>query len=91
MAILYDFLNYIFIVSFIVIVTEFEIFVRIFFLYSSQSISQNACYGCEKRRKFNQIRFFFFMMDDKNLKVIDTTWGRIYFLKCENFGTFTYS
>ncbi len=41
-----------------------------------------------KRRKSNLIRIFF---DGRKYRrqcanVIDTTWGRIYFLTCENFG-----
>ncbi len=49
---------------------------------------QNACNGCENAENRTWSEFFFngrkFRRQCAN--VIDTTWGRIYFLTCENFG-----
>ncbi len=49
---------------------------------------QNACYGCENTENWTWSTFF---LDGQkfwrqNANVIDRTWGRIYFLTCENFG-----
>ncbi len=49
---------------------------------------QNACYGCENAENRTWSEFFY---DGQKFRrqcanVIDTTWGRIYFLTCENFG-----
>ncbi len=48
-----------------------------------QNTSQNACYRCEKHRKLNPIQIFLCQFRRQCVNVIDTMWGRIYFLMCE--------
>ncbi len=48
---------------------------------------RNAHFGCDKCRKSNLIRIFLWRTRVwQCAKVIDTSWGRIYFLTCEKFG-----
>ncbi len=59
----------------------------IFFIFVILSY-QNACYGCENTGNQTWSDFFY---DGRKFQrqwvnVIDTTWGRIYFSTCENFG-----
>ncbi len=62
--------------------TESEIFACVFPFFRMQRM--------RKRRKSNLIQIFFFFDGRKFRRqcasVIDTTWGRIYFLTWENFG-----
>ncbi len=58
----------------------------VFFIFLILSY-QNACNGCENAENRTWSEFFF---DRRKFRrqcanVIDTTWGRIYFLTCENF------
>ncbi len=62
-------------------------FFRFFFVFVILSY-QNACYGCENAENWTWSEFFY---DGRKFRrqcvnVIDTTWGRIYFSTCENFG-----
>ncbi len=69
--------------------TEFEIFACVFpFFRILHPFLSKCMQRMRKRRKSNPIRIFF---DGRNFRrqcanVIDTTWGRIYFLTCGNFG-----
>ncbi len=49
---------------------------------------QNACYGCENAESRTWSEFFYDLRTfwRQCVNVIDTTWGRIHFLTCENFG-----
>ncbi len=48
---------------------------------------QNACYGCENTENRTWSEFFYDgrKFQRQCVNVIDTSWGRIYFLTCENF------
>ncbi len=48
----------------------------------------NACHGCENAENPNWSEFFYDRRKFRRqcVNLIDTTWGRIYFLKCENVG-----
>ncbi len=58
-----------------------------FFVFPIPSY-QNGMQRMRKRRKFNLIWFFFdaWKFRSQCANVIDTTWGRIWFLTCKNFG-----
>ncbi len=49
---------------------------------------QNACYGCEnaENRTWSELFHDGWKFWRQCVNMIDTTWGRIYFLTCENFG-----
>ncbi len=66
--------------------TESEIFVCVFFISVILSYL-NACYGFENAENRTWSKMFY---DGRKFRrqcvnVIDTTWGHIYFLTCENF------
>ncbi len=49
---------------------------------------QNACYGCENAENRTCSEFFYYERKFRRqcVNMIDTTWGRNYFLTCEYFG-----
>ncbi len=69
--------------------TRSEIFVCVFHIFRIRYPFLSKCLlRMRKRRKSNLILFFY---DGRKFRrqcvnVIDTTWGRIYFSTCENFG-----
>ncbi len=66
--------------------TESESF-RFFFVFVILTY-ENACYGCENAENRTWSEFFYDGQKFRRqcVNVIDTTWGRIYFSTCENFG-----
>ncbi len=49
-----------------------------------QNTSQNACYRCENTENWTQSKYFYDRKFRRQcVNVIDTMWGRIYFLMCE--------
>ncbi len=47
---------------------------------------QNACYGCENAETWSKFFYDWRKFRRQCVNMIDTTWGRIYFSTCENFG-----
>ncbi len=47
---------------------------------------QNACYGCVNAETWSKFFYDWRKFRRQCVNVIDTTWGRIYFSTCENFG-----
>ncbi len=69
--------------------TESELFVCILIYFVFVILSyQNACYECEnaKNRTWSQKMYDGRKFRTQCVIVIDTTWGRSYFLTCEKFG-----
>ncbi len=69
--------------------TESEIFICVFFFFFVFVILsyQNACDGCENAENRTWSEFFYDgrMFQRQCINMIDTMWGRIYFLACEHF------
>ncbi len=72
------------------LLTESNILLSCFFTFFRITILsyQNACYGCEniENRTWSKFSFDGQKFQSQCPNVTDTTWGRIYFLTCYNFG-----
>ncbi len=77
-------------ILFVKVIAQADIFACVFLFFSSYSSSFIIqMLQMRKCRKSNLIRVFFYdgrKFRRKCVNVIDTTWGLIYFLTCENFG-----